>query len=48
VNRLCADNRLIRELTNWKTAVPFRTGLENTVRWIEKNLSHFDVTGYAK
>jgi NAD dependent epimerase/dehydratase len=48
VNRLLADNRLIHELTSWKTQTPFRTGLERTVEWIERNLSQFDVDSYAK
>ncbi len=48
VNRLLADNRLIAELTGWKSAVPFKDGLAKTVAWIEKNLHHFDVGAYAK
>ncbi|MDD3289236.1 MAG: GDP-mannose 4,6-dehydratase, partial [Alphaproteobacteria bacterium] len=48
VNRLLADNKLIRELTGWKSETPFRKGLELTVEWIKKNIDRFDVDGYAK
>ncbi|MBU3564445.1 SDR family NAD(P)-dependent oxidoreductase [Polynucleobacter sp. MWH-HuK1] len=48
VNRLLADNSRIHKLTRWKSAVPFREGLEQTVRWIEKNMHHFDVDQYSK
>jgi NAD dependent epimerase/dehydratase len=48
VNRLLADNTLIRELTGWRSAVPFREGLERTVDWIGRNLSHFDPEQYAQ
>ena len=48
VNRLLADNTKIQQLTNWKSEVPFREGLERSYRWIERNLHHFDVDHYAK
>lgn len=48
VNRLLADNRRIRELTGWQSKVPFRQGLEKTVKWIERNLSHFSPDRYAQ
>ncbi len=48
VNRLIADNRLIKEITGWRDEVGFEQGLEQTYRWIEKNLHHFDVGTYAK
>jgi nucleoside-diphosphate-sugar epimerase len=48
VNRLVADNRCIRELTGWRSKVPFRVGLEHTVKWIERNLSHFSPDRYAQ
>lgn len=48
VNRLLADNSKIHQLTGWKSDVPFREGLEKTVRWIEKNMDYFDVDRYTK
>jgi NAD dependent epimerase/dehydratase len=48
VNRLLADNRRMRELTGWKSCVPFREGLERTVRWIERNLQHFAPDRYTR
>ncbi len=46
VNRLLADNRRIRELTGWKSQMDFREGMERTVEWISRNLSHFDPNAY--
>jgi NAD dependent epimerase/dehydratase len=48
VNRLLADNTKIFHLSGWKSAVPFREGLERTVHWIEKNMNYFDVDRYTK
>lgn len=48
VNRLLADNTKLFELAGWKSAVPFREGLEKTVHWIEKNMNYFDVDRYTK
>lgn len=48
VNRLLADNRLIGELTGWRSQVVFRDGLAKTVEWISRNLHHFDTTSYAR
>ena len=48
VNRLIADNQLIKEITGWRDEVGFEQGLEQTYIWIEKNLHHFDVGTYAK
>jgi NAD dependent epimerase/dehydratase len=47
VSRLVADNTKMKRLTSWRPDVPFRTGLERTVRWIEANRAHFDVGSYA-
>jgi len=41
VNRLIADNSKLRSLTDWKPNVGFRTGLERTSEWIERNPGHF-------
>ena len=41
VNRLIADNSKLRSLTDWKPNVGFRTGLERTCQWIERNPGHF-------
>lgn len=48
VNRLLADNRLLTELTGWRSQVSFREGLTRTAEWIRANLGHFDPEQYAK
>ena len=48
VNRLLADNSLIHSLTDWRSEVAFRQGLEKTVEWIKRNIQHFDVSAYAR
>lgn len=48
VNRLLADNVLIHSLTDWRSEVSFRQGLENTVEWIRRNIRYFDVSTYAR
>lgn len=48
VNRLVADNSKIHNLTDWKTEVYFKAGLERTYSWIEKNIHYFDVNTYGK
>jgi nucleoside-diphosphate-sugar epimerase len=48
VNRLLADNKLIRDLTGWNSAVPFHDGLKKTVEWISKNLKYFNTDTYAR
>jgi NAD dependent epimerase/dehydratase len=48
VNRLLADNRLIGELTGWRSEVSFREGLTRTAEWISRNLQHFDTGSYAR
>jgi NAD dependent epimerase/dehydratase len=46
VDRLLADNALIRALTPWKPAHDFPRALELTVDWIRRNLSQFDVSRF--
>lgn len=48
VNRLLADNSMIQKLTNWKSEISFREGLEQSYYWIEKNIEYFDVDIYSK
>ncbi|MBN8913199.1 MAG: SDR family NAD(P)-dependent oxidoreductase [Rhizobiales bacterium] len=48
VARLIADTAKIGRLTGWQSSVPFRDGLERTVRWIERNIDKFDVDQYAR
>ena len=43
VNRLLADNRKIKSLTNWENRIHFREGLVKTAEWIEQNLKLFDL-----
>lgn len=47
VNRLIADNTLIRELTSWAPEVTFREGLEATTAWIARNLHYFAPDAYT-
>lgn len=48
VNRLVADNSLLRDLTGWSPVVPFRDGLVKTVAWIRDNLGRFDPSRYVR
>jgi nucleoside-diphosphate-sugar epimerase len=48
VNRLIADNTLIRSLTGWKSRVPFKEGLARTVDWVRSNLIYFNPSQYAR
>jgi nucleoside-diphosphate-sugar epimerase len=48
VDRLVADNALIRELTGWRSLVSFKDGLTRTVEWVRANLRYFDAGGYAR
>jgi NAD dependent epimerase/dehydratase len=48
VNRLIADNTLIRSLTQWRTETSFRKGLEQTAEWVARNLEHFNARAYAR
>lgn len=48
VNRLLADNRLISALTDWRSEVSFRDGLQHTADWIARNLQYFDTKAYAR
>lgn len=46
VDRLLADNSLIRSLTTWKPATEFPRALELTTEWIRKNLHQFDISRF--
>ncbi len=48
VNRLFGDNKKILELTDWKPDYSLDKGLEETYRWIEKNINRFKVDIYNK
>ena len=48
VNRLFGDNKKILELTDWKPNYSLDKGLEETYRWIEKNMDRFKVDIYNK
>jgi nucleoside-diphosphate-sugar epimerase len=47
VNRLIADNTLIKSLTGWTPQTDFRQGLEHTVEWIRRNLGLFNPVIYS-
>lgn len=47
VNRLLADNTLLKELTDWQPRHTFADGLKETVAWISNNLHHFNTKRYA-
>jgi NAD dependent epimerase/dehydratase len=48
VNRLLADNSLIRQLSGWQPEVSFVDGLTRTVEWIRNNLQYFEPQRYAR
>jgi NAD dependent epimerase/dehydratase len=48
VNRLLADNSLIRKLSDWRPEVSFTDGLTRTVEWIRNNPQYFDPHRYAR
>ena len=47
VERLCANNQMISELTGWKPKVPLREGLARTIEWIGGNLASYTIGGYS-
>lgn len=47
VNRLLGSNKKIRELTNWELEYTFEKGLEETIKWIEKNLDSYKIDQYT-
>lgn len=48
VNRLLADTTRIAALTGWRSAVPFREGLERTAAWIGRNIRLFEPERYQR
>lgn len=46
VNKLVADNRLLKEITDWKPKVSFNQGLNNTFNWIKNNKHLFNSSSY--
>jgi len=48
VNRLVADNSLIRRLSGWQPEVAFIDGLARTVDWIRKSPQYFNPLRYAR
>jgi len=47
VNRLVADNNLIKTLTDWTPQTGFREGLEHTTKWVGRNLTQFNALRYS-
>ena len=47
VNRLVADNTLIKSLTDWTPKISFRDGLKCTSDWIQYNVSLFNPSFYS-
>jgi len=47
VNRLVADNNLIKMLTDWTPQTGFREGLEHTTKWVGRNLTQFNALRYS-
>ena len=47
VERLCADNRLARELTGWEPRYTLEQGLAQTIAWMEKNLERYRTGVYV-
>lgn len=48
VNRLLADTKLIKSLTNWAPSHTFSEGLQKTVAWISSNLEKFNVDEFSR
>jgi dTDP-glucose 4,6-dehydratase len=48
VDRLCADISRVSALTDWRPNWSLRQGLEETVVWMEKNVSRYRIGEYAK
>lgn len=46
VNRLLGDNSKILRLTNWRPQYTLKAGIEETIKWIEKNLSLYKTDIY--
>ena len=46
VERLLGANAKIKSLTNWEAQYTLETGLEETIRWIERNLDRYKVDIY--
>ena len=47
VDRLLANNKLIKSLTNWESKTNFKKGLELTISWIQKNKQYFKSGEYS-
>jgi NAD dependent epimerase/dehydratase len=47
VGRLCASSLQLSQLTRWKSTVPLREGLAQTIEWISQNLEVYPVGSYA-
>ena len=46
VERLIADNSLLKEITDWKQKVSFKNGLKKTINWIKNNEKFFQSGSY--
>ena len=46
VERLLADNTKVCNLTDWQPKVPFKAGLEQTIKWIKGNLKQYKCNIY--
>lgn len=46
VNRLWAENKKIKELTDWEPKYSLDQGIENTVNWIRDNMKYFKTNIY--
>jgi len=47
VERLCADNRLARELLGWQPQYTLHEGLARTIAWVEENLERYRPDRYT-
>lgn len=46
VNRLWADNKKIKDLTDWKSNYSLDEGLKETIEWIRNNMNYFKTDIY--
>ena len=47
VERLCADNRLAKEILGWEPTFTLKEGLKLTIEWIEKNIDSLETEAYV-
>jgi dTDP-glucose 4,6-dehydratase len=47
VERLCADNRRAKAVLDWQSRYSLKSGLEQTIAWVEEHLGQFRTGMYT-